>query len=183
MKQARRRARIAVVPVSIPLRTNMTPDHRLGSPGVRLTKTPLGHACFKPALLSRSSPPMVSRRLSYFLAGHRGMDSWRSVTLAWGGWLSWGIVELKGRRGWGNRKQWDGALGGTHNSAKRCCRLNAGRLLILVAAVDEAIFSIASFFPRKNGGKVPSPKGAKEHDVAGVREVSGMAPESGRRCI
>lgn len=72
---------------------------------------------------------------------------------------------------------------GTHNSAKRCCRLSAGRLLILVAAVDEAIFSIASFFLRKNGGKVPRPKGAKEHDVAGVREVSGMAPESGRRCI
>jgi len=33
-----------------PLRTNITPDHRLGSPGVRLTKTPLGQACLRPAL-------------------------------------------------------------------------------------------------------------------------------------
>jgi len=36
-----------------PLRTKMTPDHKLGSPGVRLTKTPLGHACLRPALLGR----------------------------------------------------------------------------------------------------------------------------------
>lgn len=81
VKQARRRARIAgwLFPYPVPLRTNMTPDHRLGSPGVRLTKTPLGHACFKPALLSRSCPPMISRDLSYFFAGHRGMESWRSV--------------------------------------------------------------------------------------------------------
>lgn len=77
-----------MVPVSVPLRTNMTPDHRLGSPGVRLTKTPLGHVCFKPALSFRSCPPMISRDLSYFFAGHRGrMESWRSVTLTWGGRL------------------------------------------------------------------------------------------------
>lgn len=90
-----------------------------------------------------------------------------------------------GRRGVGEQEAVGGGPGKweTHNSARRCCRLNAGRLLILVAAVDEAMLSIASFFPRKNGGKGPSPKGAKEHDVARVGEVSGMAPESGRRCM
>lgn len=56
---------------------------------------------------------MISRDLSYFFAGHRGMESWRSVTLTWGGWLSRGIVELKGvdDGGGGNRKQRDGAPG------------------------------------------------------------------------
>lgn len=34
----------------VPLRTNMTPDHSEGSPGVKLTKTPGGHDCLSPAL-------------------------------------------------------------------------------------------------------------------------------------
>lgn len=46
----------------VPLRTKMTPDHRLGSPGVRLTKTPLGHACLRPALKA-SCRPMISEGL------------------------------------------------------------------------------------------------------------------------
>lgn len=32
------------------MRMNMTPDQRLASPGVRLTKTPSGQDCFNPAL-------------------------------------------------------------------------------------------------------------------------------------
>jgi hypothetical protein len=47
----------------------------------------------------------------------------------------------------------------------------------LVAAVDEAILSIASFFRCKNGGKGPRSKGAKVHDVVRVGEVSGIAPD------
>lgn len=39
-----------VTAMGLPLRTKITPDHRLGSPGVRLTKTPFGHACLRPAL-------------------------------------------------------------------------------------------------------------------------------------
>ena len=58
-----------------PLRTNMTPDHRLGSPGVRLTKTPLGHACFKPALSwPIVSRPMISR--GHFLFLRRPPTEW-----------------------------------------------------------------------------------------------------------
>ena len=34
-----------------PLRTKMTPDQRVGSPGVKLTKTPSGQACLRPALI------------------------------------------------------------------------------------------------------------------------------------
>lgn len=65
---------------------------------------------------------------------------------------------------------------GTHNSAKRCCRLSAGRLLILVAAVDEAIFSIASFFLRKNGGKVPRPKVQKSMMWPGSERFQAWLP-------
>jgi hypothetical protein len=50
-----------------PLRTNITPDQRLGSPGVRLTKTPCGHACLRPALRGR-----VVQRLAKSVRGWAG---------------------------------------------------------------------------------------------------------------
>lgn len=37
----------------VPLRTNMTPDQREGSPGVKLTNTPWGQDCLSPALETR----------------------------------------------------------------------------------------------------------------------------------
>ena len=37
--------------INVPLRTNITPDQSVGSPGVRLTNTPCGHACLRPPLV------------------------------------------------------------------------------------------------------------------------------------
>lgn len=39
-----------------PFRTNMTPDHSDGSPGVRLTNMPSGHDCFSPVLQHQLGP-------------------------------------------------------------------------------------------------------------------------------
>lgn len=42
--------KLSPAPKDLPLRTKSTPDQREGSPGVRLTYTPGGGACFKLAL-------------------------------------------------------------------------------------------------------------------------------------
>lgn len=41
---------ISISQACVPFRTNMTPDHNEGSPGVRLTNIPSGHDCFSPVL-------------------------------------------------------------------------------------------------------------------------------------
>lgn len=70
-----------VIAMELPLRTKITPDHRFGSPGVRLTKTPFGHACLRPALCDTVviSPLTLLNELP-----RTGPASWWLACRAWG---------------------------------------------------------------------------------------------------